>query len=84
MQAPIWAFGAFAGTSLRQVMLVHDAGNPASCRVTEKAGYPFGELSPASPPHWLTDGHVHMPPTLSKARRYRSGQAPPADPPSAP
>ena len=45
MQAPIWAFGAFAGTSLRQVMLVHDAGNPASCRVTEKAGYPFGELA---------------------------------------
>ena len=60
MQAPIWAFGAFAGTSLRQVMLVHDAGNPASCRAADKAGYPFGELSPASPPHWLTDGHVHL------------------------
>ena len=60
MQAPIWAFGAFAGTSLRQVMLVHDAGNPASCRVADKAGYPFGELSPASPPHWLTDAHIHL------------------------
>jgi len=55
-----WAFDAFAGASLRQVMLVHDVGNPASCRVAEKAGYPFRELSPANPPHWLTDGHIHM------------------------
>jgi RimJ/RimL family protein N-acetyltransferase len=55
-----WVFDAFAGTSLRQIMLVHDVGNPASCRVAEKAGYPFRELSPASPPHWLTDGHIHM------------------------
>ena len=43
-----------------QIMLVHDVGNPASCRVAEKAGYPFRELSPANPPHWLTDGHIHM------------------------
>ncbi len=55
-----WAFDAFAGASLRQVMLVHDVGNPASCRVAQKAGYPFRELSPANPPHWLTDGHIHM------------------------
>jgi RimJ/RimL family protein N-acetyltransferase len=55
-----WLFDAFAGASLRQVMLVHEVGNPASCRVAEKAGYPFRELSPASPPHWLTDGHIHM------------------------
>jgi RimJ/RimL family protein N-acetyltransferase len=41
-------------------MLVHDVGNPASCRVAEKAGYPFRELSPANPPHWFTDGHIHM------------------------
>jgi RimJ/RimL family protein N-acetyltransferase len=34
-----WVFDAFAGASLRQIMLVHDAGNPASCRVAEKAGY---------------------------------------------
>ena len=55
-----WVFDAFAGASLRQIMLVHDVGNPASCRVAEKAGYPFRELSPANPPHWLTDGHIHM------------------------
>jgi RimJ/RimL family protein N-acetyltransferase len=55
-----WAFDVFAGTSLRQIMLVHDVDNPASCRVAEKAGYPFRELSPANPPHWFTDGHIHM------------------------
>src|ERR1700722_4375990 len=55
-----WVFDAFAGSGLRQIMLVHDVDNPASCRVAEKAGYPFLELSPANPPHWLTDGHIHM------------------------
>jgi RimJ/RimL family protein N-acetyltransferase len=55
-----WLFDAFAGASLRQIMLVHDVGNPASCRVAEKAGYPFRELSPANPPHWFTDGHIHI------------------------
>jgi RimJ/RimL family protein N-acetyltransferase len=55
-----WVFDAFGGVSLRQIMLVHDVGNPASCRVAEKAGYPFQELSPANPPHWFTDGHIHM------------------------
>jgi RimJ/RimL family protein N-acetyltransferase len=55
-----WAFDAFAGTSLRQIMLVHDVDNRASCRVAEKAGYPFHELSHANPPHWFEDGHIHM------------------------
>jgi len=55
-----WVFDAFAGASLRQIMLVHDVGNPASCRVAEKASYPFRQLSPANPPHWFTDGHIHM------------------------
>jgi RimJ/RimL family protein N-acetyltransferase len=55
-----WVFDAFAGTTLHQIMLVHDVDNPASCRVAEKAGYPFRELSPANPPHWFTDGHIHM------------------------
>jgi RimJ/RimL family protein N-acetyltransferase len=57
-----WVFDAFAGASLRQIMLVHDVGNPASCRVAVKAGYPFLELSPANPPHWCTDGHIHIRP----------------------
>lgn len=55
-----WVFDAFAGAGLRQIMLVHDVDNPASCRVAEKARYPFRELSPANPPHWFTDGHIHM------------------------
>ena len=55
-----WVFDAFAGAAVRQIMLVHDIDNPASCRVAEKAGYPFLELSPANPPHWFTDGHIHM------------------------
>jgi RimJ/RimL family protein N-acetyltransferase len=55
-----WVFDAFAGTSLRQIMLVHNVDNPASCRVAEKAGYPFQEFSPANPPHWFEDGHIHM------------------------
>jgi len=55
-----WVFGAFSGTSLRQIMLVHNDDNPASCRVAEKAGYPFLEFSPANPPHWIEDGHIHM------------------------
>jgi hypothetical protein len=66
-----WVFDAFAGTSLRQIMLVHDVGNPASCRVAQKAGYPFRELSPANPPRWLTDGHIHM--------RLGGGPGPTAD-----
>jgi RimJ/RimL family protein N-acetyltransferase len=55
-----WVFDAFGGTSLRQIMLVHAVDNPASCRVAEKAGYPLREFSPANPPHWSTDGHIHM------------------------
>jgi RimJ/RimL family protein N-acetyltransferase len=55
-----WVFDTFAETSLRQIMLVHNDDNPGSCRVAEKAGYPFLEFSPANPPHWYEDGHIHM------------------------
>lgn len=55
-----WAFDAFGASSLRQIMIVHDLDNPASCRVAEKAGYPFREVSPARPPLWFTDGHIHL------------------------
>ncbi len=54
-----WAFDVFAGASLRQIMLVHDVADRASCRVAEKAGYPFRQRSPANPPVWFTDGHIH-------------------------
>jgi RimJ/RimL family protein N-acetyltransferase len=57
-----WAFDSFQGCGLREIMLVHDLDNPASCRVADKAGYPFKELSPARPPLWFTDGHIHLRP----------------------
>src|SRR5215467_1353669 len=67
-----WVFDAFAGTSLQQIMLVHEVDNPASCRVADKARYPFRELSPANPPHWSTDGHIHMRRAWSLERASRS------------
>jgi RimJ/RimL family protein N-acetyltransferase len=57
-----WVAGAQRGTALREIMIVHDLDNPASCRVAEKAGYPFHLLSPAQPPLWFTDGHIHLRP----------------------
>ncbi len=55
-----WAFGCFGAQRLPRIMLVHHLDNLASCRVAEKAGYPFDRLSPASPPHWFDDGHIHL------------------------
>jgi RimJ/RimL family protein N-acetyltransferase len=55
-----WAFSRFGAERLPLIMLVHDVDNPASCRVAAKSGYPFRELSPANPPYWFTDGHIHV------------------------
>ena len=55
-----WAFSSFGAKGLPSIMLVHDVDNAASCRVAAKCGYPFHELSPANPPHWFTDGHIHL------------------------
>jgi RimJ/RimL family protein N-acetyltransferase len=55
-----WAFTNFGAHRLPRIMAVHDLDNPASCRVAVKSGYPFHELSPANPPHWFTDGHIHL------------------------
>jgi RimJ/RimL family protein N-acetyltransferase len=55
-----WALGSFAMDQLPFIMLVHDLDNPASCRVAAKSGYPFHQLSPANPPYWFTDGHIHV------------------------
>jgi hypothetical protein len=33
-----WVLDAFTGASLRQIMVVHNVDNPASCRAGEKAG----------------------------------------------
>jgi RimJ/RimL family protein N-acetyltransferase len=55
-----WAFSNFGAAGLPRIVLVHDVPNLASCRVAAKSGYPFHELSPANPPHWFTDGHIHL------------------------
>lgn len=55
-----WAFDRFGPGGLPLIMLVHDLGNVASCRVAGKSGYRFWEISPANPPHWHTAGHVHV------------------------
>jgi len=55
-----WAFDHFGAECLPRIMLVHDLDNVASCRVALKSGYPFLELSPAKPPLWFTDGHIHL------------------------
>lgn len=55
-----WAFSRFGAKGLPSIMLVHDLDNSASCRVAAKSGYPFHKLSPANPPYWFTDGHIHL------------------------
>ncbi len=55
-----WAFTAFGADRLPYIMAVHDLDNPPSCRVAEKSGYPFREVSPANPPLWFVDGHIHV------------------------
>jgi RimJ/RimL family protein N-acetyltransferase len=55
-----WAFTTFGAARLPRIMLVHDVDNLASCRVAAKSGYPFREVSPARPPYWFTDGHIHL------------------------
>ena len=54
-----WAFDSFGGDALRRIEFVHDLDNMASCRVAEKSGYAFREMSPANPPRWLTAAHIH-------------------------
>jgi RimJ/RimL family protein N-acetyltransferase len=55
-----WAFSAFGAELLPYIMAVHDLDNPPSCRVAEKSGYLFREVSPANPPFWFVDGHIHV------------------------
>jgi hypothetical protein len=51
---------AFSSDGLPLILLVHDLGNRASCRVAEKRGYQFTAISPANPPLWHAAGHVHV------------------------
>lgn len=55
-----WVYGRVGAEMVRNIMLVHDVQDAASCRVAMMSGYPFLELRFAKPPHWLTDAHIHV------------------------
>jgi RimJ/RimL family protein N-acetyltransferase len=55
-----WAFDHYSGGGLRRIKLVHPLANQASCRVAEKSGYTLKAISPARPPLWFQDGHIHL------------------------
>ncbi|MEU3873660.1 MULTISPECIES: GNAT family N-acetyltransferase [Streptomyces] len=54
-----WAFDADEGEELTRLELIHNVGNPASCRVAEKAGYALEAVLPPRPPRPL-EGHLHV------------------------
>ncbi|MFJ6252508.1 MULTISPECIES: GNAT family N-acetyltransferase [unclassified Streptomyces] len=53
-----WAFGTGSGVVLRRLELIHSAGNPASCRVAQKAGYVLECVLPPRAPH-EAERHLH-------------------------
>ncbi|MCX4825451.1 GNAT family N-acetyltransferase [Streptomyces sp. NBC_01142] len=55
-----WAFDTFAGSGPLDLELLHQADNPASCRVAEKCGFVFEPTLPAHPPLFPLDGHRHV------------------------
>ncbi|MFC5663084.1 GNAT family N-acetyltransferase [Kitasatospora misakiensis] len=54
-----WAFGPLGPEGLQRLVLLHQVDNAASCRVAEKARYPFDRVLPALPPAYPLDGHLH-------------------------
>ena len=55
-----WAFGSFGASGLAKIKLLHDLDNFASCRVAEKSGYAFAEISPAQPSLGYPAAHLHV------------------------
>ncbi|MFI9271163.1 GNAT family N-acetyltransferase [Kitasatospora sp. NPDC052896] len=51
---------AFASYELDRLELFHRVDNHGSCRVAEKAGYPFRQLLSARPPAFPREGHLHV------------------------
>ncbi|MFG2869608.1 GNAT family N-acetyltransferase [Streptomyces sp. NPDC048338] len=53
-----WAFDTGTGAGLSRLELIHNAGNPASCRVAQKTGY---VLKSVLPPRARdeAEGHLH-------------------------
>ncbi|MFE7901404.1 GNAT family N-acetyltransferase [Streptomyces sp. NPDC057424] len=62
-----WAFAAFARDGLTRLVLLHQAGNTASCRVAGKSRYALTAVLPARPPARPLAGHLHV--------RHGSGRA---------
>ncbi|MFF7357225.1 GNAT family N-acetyltransferase [Streptomyces filipinensis] len=54
-----WAFDTDEGEALARLELIHNVGNPASCRVAEKTGYGLEAVLPPRPPCPL-EGHLHV------------------------
>ncbi|WP_432095255.1 GNAT family N-acetyltransferase [Streptomyces sp. bgisy100] len=55
-----WAFETFAAEGLKELELLHQADNTASCRVAEKGGFPFVRVLPPRPPQFPLDEHLHL------------------------
>ena len=55
-----WAFRLPRRRPLERLELLHSVGNHASCRVAEKAGFPFSAVLPPLLPDFPDDGHLHI------------------------
>ncbi|MEE1819769.1 GNAT family N-acetyltransferase [Streptomyces sp. SP18ES09] len=53
-----WAFDTETGPGLSRLELIHNAGNPASCRVAQKTGYALEGILPPRGAH-EAEGHLH-------------------------
>lgn len=57
-----WAFRLPRIRPLEQLELIHAAGNHASCRVADKAGFALRAVLPPALPDFPDDGHRHIRP----------------------
>lgn len=55
-----WAWSLPRQRPLERLELFHSVGNHASCRVAEKAGFPFSRGLPPLLPDFPDDGHLHI------------------------
>ncbi|MFG2287756.1 GNAT family N-acetyltransferase [Streptomyces sp. NPDC048595] len=55
-----WAFDTLGADGLERLELLHQADNPASCRVAHKSRYDFDRVLPATPPSFPCEGHLHI------------------------
>jgi hypothetical protein len=55
-----WAFRLPRRRPLERLELIHAAGNHASCRVADKAGFALTAVLPPLLPEFPNDGHLHI------------------------